>query len=126
MTAIPAELDSSVNCLEERLGVDAGDDEVGFVDGLRPLGRGADADGWEWMAYAGEERRLLWESAGVRHYRKSIHLKAVVIVESEGLMLDHPWIKLEARCGKTISAARMTAVENRHIIFLCHCIDGVE
>lgn len=96
MAAIPAEFDSSVNCLEERLGVDAGDDEVGFVDGLRPLGRGTDADSRERMTNAGEERRLFRESAGVRHYCKSIHLKAVVIVESEGLMLDHPWIKLES------------------------------
>ncbi len=78
------------------------------------------------MAYAGEERRLLWESAGVRHYRKSIHLKAVVIMESERFVLDHPRIKLEARSGKTISAAGMAAVEDWHIIFLCHCIDGVE
>ena len=82
MTAIPAELDSSVNCLEERLGVDAGDDEVGFVDGFRTLGRGADADSWEWMAYTGEERRLLWESAGIRYDRKGVHLKAVVVVEA--------------------------------------------
>ncbi len=126
VVTVSAELDSSVNCLEEGFGVDAGDDEVGFVDGLRPLGAGAYADSWEWMAYAGEERRLLWESAGVRHYRKSIHLKAVVIMESERFVLDHPRIKLEARSGKTISAAGMAAVEDWHIIFLCHCIDGVE
>ena len=96
MAAIPAEFDSSVNCLEERLGVDAGDDEVGFVDGLRPLGRGTDADSRERMTNAGEERRLFRESSGVRHYRKSIHLKAVVVVEAEGFVLNHSRIELES------------------------------
>lgn len=62
VVTVSAELDSSVNCLEERLGIDAGDDEVGFIDGLRPLSRGAYADSRERMAYAGEERRLLRES----------------------------------------------------------------
>ena len=55
MTAIPAELNSSVNCLKERLGVDAGDDEVGFVNSFRALGTGADADGRERVANASEE-----------------------------------------------------------------------
>ena len=41
-------------------------------------------------------------------------------------MLNHPWIKLEARSGKTVAAARMAAVEDWHIIFLSHCIDGIE
>ena len=126
VTAIPAEFHSSIDCLEERLGINAGDDEVGFVNCLRTLGAGAYADSRERMADTGEERRLLWESAGVRHYRKSIHLQAVVVVEAEGFVLNHSWIELEALCGKTVAAARMAAVEDRHIIFLCHCIDGVE
>ena len=96
MTAIPAEFHSSIDCLEERLCVNSSYDEVGFVDSFRALGAGADADGWEWMAYAGEERRLLRESAGIRHYRKSIHLQAVVVVEAERFVLNHSWIELEA------------------------------
>ena len=96
MTAISAELDSSVDCLKERLGIDAGNDEVGFVYRLRTLGAGAYADCRERMAYAGEERRLLWESAGVRHYRKSIQLQAVVVVEAERFVLNHSRIKLES------------------------------
>ena len=55
MAAVPAKFHCSVNGLEERLGVDAGDDEVGFVDGFRALGAGADADGRERMADTGEE-----------------------------------------------------------------------
>ena len=54
MTAIPAELDSSVNCLEERLGIDAGNNEISLVNGLRPLSRGAYADFRERMADTGE------------------------------------------------------------------------
>lgn len=65
VASISAELHSSIDCLEERLGVNAGDDEVGFVNSLRTLSAGAYADCRERMAYAGEERRLLWESSRI-------------------------------------------------------------
>ena len=55
VVAVAAEFDCGVNCLEEGFGVNAGDDEVGFVDSFRALGAGADADCWERMAYAGKE-----------------------------------------------------------------------
>ena len=55
MVAVAAEFDCGVNCLEEGFGVNAGDDEVSFVDCFRALGTGADADCREWMANAGEE-----------------------------------------------------------------------
>lgn len=55
VVAVAAEFDCGVNCLEEGFGVDAGDDEVGFVDGFGTLGAGADADCRERVAYAGEE-----------------------------------------------------------------------
>ena len=96
MVAIAAEFDCGVNCLEEGFGVDAGDDEVGFVDGFGTLGAGADADCRERVAYAGEERRLLRKGAAVADHCKGIHLKAVVVVEAEGFVLNHPWIKLES------------------------------
>ena len=41
--------------LEQTIGVDAGEDESGFVEGFRTFSGGADADGRERMAYAGEE-----------------------------------------------------------------------
>ena len=72
--AVAAEFYSSVNCLEERLFVDAGDDEVAFVDGLRALGRCAYADCGERMANAGEETALLRECAAVAHYGEGVHL----------------------------------------------------
>lgn len=55
MVAVATEFDCGINCLEEGLGVDAGDDEVGFVDSFRALSAGADADCRERMAYASEE-----------------------------------------------------------------------
>ena len=96
MTAISAEFHSSIDCLEERLGVDAGDDEVGFVNRLRTLGAGAYADSRERMSHRCKERRLLRESSRILNHRKSIHLQAIVIVESKRLMLNHSWIELES------------------------------
>ena len=55
VVAIAAEFDCGINCLEEGFGVDAGNDEVGFVDSFRALGTGADADCREWMSNTGEE-----------------------------------------------------------------------
>lgn len=56
--AIVAVLDQfycSFHRLEQSVGVDAGENESGFVERFRTLGGGADADGRERMAYAGEE-----------------------------------------------------------------------
>ena len=53
--AVAAEFYGGVNCLEERLFVNASDDEVAFVDGFRALCGGANADGREWVAHTGEE-----------------------------------------------------------------------
>lgn len=55
MVAVAAEFNCGVNCLEEGFGVDAGDDEVGFVDGFRALGTGSDADCRERVTNTGEE-----------------------------------------------------------------------
>ena len=94
--AVAAEFYSSVNCLEERLFVDAGDDEVAFVDGLRALGGGTNADGREWVADTGEETAFFGECAAIAHHCKGVHLKAVVVVEAEWLVLNHALIELEA------------------------------
>lgn len=53
--AVTAEFHCGVHCLEQALGVDAGDDEVSLVYSLRTLGAGADADGRERMSHRGEE-----------------------------------------------------------------------
>ena len=63
MLTVLAEFYSSIYRLKEALGVDAGNDEVTLVDGFGTFGRGADADGGEGMAYAGEEAALLWKGA---------------------------------------------------------------
>ena len=55
MLTVLAEPNSSIYCLKETLLIDAGNDEVALVDGFRTFGRGADADGREWMANASEE-----------------------------------------------------------------------
>lgn len=96
MLAVAAEFYGCVNCLEERLFVDAGDDEVAFVDGLRTLSGGANADGREWVAHTGEEATFFGECAAIAHHCKGVHLKAVVVVESEWLVLNHTFIELEA------------------------------
>ena len=94
--AVAAEFYSCVNCLEERLFVDAGDNEVAFVDGFGALCTGANADGWEWVAHTGEEAAFFGECAAIAHHSKGVHLKTVVVVESEWLVLNHTFIELEA------------------------------
>ena len=71
---VTAEFYSGVNCLEERLFVDAGDDEVAFVDGFGALCAGANADGWEWVAHTGEKAAFFGKCAAVGYNRKSVHL----------------------------------------------------
>ena len=126
MVGVAAEGDGGVNGLEEALFVDAGDDKVGFVEGFGALGGGADADGGEGASDAGEEGALFGEGAGVGNYGEGVHLQAVVVVEAEGLVLDDAPIELEAGGGEAVARARVAAVEDGHIVFLGHTVDGVE
>lgn len=48
------------------------------------------------MSDTGEERRFLGKGSAIADDGKGIHLKAVVIVEAEGLMLDDTRVELEA------------------------------
>ena len=121
--AVAAEFYGCINCLEERLFVDAGDDEVAFVDGFRALGGGANADGGEWVAHTGEEAAFFGECATIAHHSKGVHLKAVVVVETERIVLNHTFIELEARGCKAIAAAWVAAVEDWHVVFFCHLVD---
>ena len=63
MIAIVVHIHCTLDSLEEGFLVDACDEEATLVEGLRTLGRGADAHCGEGMTYAGEERRLLGECA---------------------------------------------------------------
>lgn len=47
------------------------------------------------MADAGEERGFLGKSSAIADDGKSVHLKAVVVVETEGFMLDDTRVELE-------------------------------
>ena len=121
--AVAAEFYGSVNCLEERLFIDAGDDEVAFVDGFGALCGGTNADGWEWVAHTGEEAAFFGESATIAHHCKGVHLKAVIVVETEWLVLNHALIEFEARGCKAVATAWVTAVEDWHVFLLRHLID---
>lgn len=96
MLTVTAEFNGSVDGLEQGLLVDTSNDEVALVDGFGTLGRGADADSGEGMADAGEERGFLGKGSAITDDGKGVHLKAVVVVEAEGLMLNDARVKLEA------------------------------
>ena len=78
------------------------------------------------MSYTGEERTLLRKSAAVTDYGKSIHLKAVVVMEAERLVTDDPRVETEPARLKTVAAAWMAAVQHRHVVFLRHRINCIE
>lgn len=94
--AVFDELDGDIHALQQAFGVDAAEDEAAFVEGFRTFGAGADADGRERVAYAGEEAALLGEGAAVAHHTEGVHLQTVVIVETKRLVLDHALVELEA------------------------------
>ena len=76
------------------------------------------------MADACEEGAFFGERAAVAHDGKCVHLQAVVVVEAEGFVLNHALIELESRCGKAVTAARVAAVQNRHVVLFGHFVDG--
>lgn len=115
-----------VDGLEKSLGVDAGENEARLVERLGTLGRGADADCRERMPYTGEERTLLGKGARIGYDCERVHLKAVVVVESQRLLNLYARIKLESGSLETMTAAGVAAVENQHVILLGHCVDRIE
>lgn len=96
MLTVTAELDGSINGLQQGLLVDTCNDEVTLVDSFGTLGRGADANGGEGMVDAGEEGGFFGKGSAIADDGKSVHLETVVVVETEGLMLDDAWVELEA------------------------------
>lgn len=96
MLTVTAELDGGVNGLQQGFLVDTCNDEVTLVDGLGALGRGTDADGGEGVTDAGEEGGFFGKGSAIADDGEGVHLKAVVVVETEGLMLDDTRVELEA------------------------------
>ena len=76
------------------------------------------------MTNAREEGAFFGECAAVTHDGESVHLQAIVIVESERFMLNYAFVELETRCGETVTAARMATVKNRHVVLFGHLVDG--
>ena len=124
--AVAAEFYCSINSLEERLRINSRNNEISLINSLRTLGAGADADGRERMSHRGEEGRFLRKGAAVADYCEGIHLQAIIVVESERLVLNDAWVQLEARSGETVTAARMATIEDRHIILLSHSVDSIK
>lgn len=121
--AVADEGDCYVNALQQTNGVNAAENEAAFVEGLGPLGRGANADCREWMPNRSKERRLFRQSATVGNHGESVHLETVVVMETEGLMLDDTSVELESTSLQALTAARVAAIEDRHIVLLRHLVD---
>lgn len=104
--------------------IDACQNKAALVQSLRALRGSADAHRRERVPHAGEETALLGQSAAVADHGEGVHLQAVVVVEAQGLMLDHPLVQLEAGLLQTLFAAGMAAVQHGHVVLLRHFIDG--
>jgi len=78
------------------------------------------------MADAREEGRLLGEGAAIGDHRKRVHLQAVVVMEAQRLVANHARIELEAARLQPLPRARVTGVQDGHIILLRHLVDGCE
>ena len=124
VVAVGVHRDGGINGLEQRLFVDSGDKEARLVKRFGAFGAGADADCRERMADTRKEGAFFGQRTAVAHDGKGIHLQAIVIVETERFMLNHALVKLEARCGEAVTAARVTAVEYRHVVLFGHLVDG--
>lgn len=96
MLTVTAEHDGSINGLQQGLLVDTSNDEVTLVDSFGTLGRGADANGGEGMVDAGEEGGFFGKGSAIADDSEGVHLKAVVVMEAKGLMLDDTRVELEA------------------------------
>ena len=124
MVAVGVHRDGGVDGLEQRLFVDSGDKEASLVKRFGAFGTGADADCRERMAHTREEGAFFGQGAAVAHDGEGVHLQAIIIMETEGFMLNHALVKLEAACSQTVSAARVAAIKNRHVVLFGHLVDG--
>ena len=106
--------------------VDACQDETSLVQRLGALGGGADAHRRERVPHAGEETALLGQSTAVTDHGEGVHLQAVIVVETQGLVLNHPLVQDEAGLLQTLFAAGMAAVQHGHVVLFRHFVDGSE
>ena len=105
---------------------DAGEREAGLVQRLGALGGGADTHRWERAADAREEAGLLGQGAGVGDHGEGVHLQAVVVVEPHRLVHAHARVQLEAGGLQALAGARVTGVQDRHVVFLGQRVDRGE
>ena len=124
VVAVGVHRDGGIDGLEQRLFIDSRDKEARLVERFRAFRAGADADCRERMAHTREEGAFFGQRTAVTHDGECVHLQAVVVVEAEGFMLNHALVKLEAACSQTVSAARVAAIQNRHVILFGHLVDG--
>ena len=124
VVAVLIHRDGGVDGLQERLFIDSRDKEAGLVKRFGAFRAGADADSRERVPDAREEGTFFGQGAAVTHDGKRIHLQAVVVMESEGFVLYHALVKLKARGGKAVTAARVATVKNRHVVLFGHLVDG--
>lgn len=106
--------------------IDACQDKATLIQSLRALRGSADTHCRERMPHAGEEAALLGQSAAVTDHGEGVHLQAVVVVEAQGVVLNHPLVQLEPRLLQALFAAGMAAVQHGHVVLLRHFIDGSE
>lgn len=112
--------------LEQPLLGDAGQREAGLVQRLGALGGSADANGRERAPNACKEAGLLGQGAGVGNHGEGVHLQAVVVVESHGLVHAHAQVQLEAGGLQALAGARVAGVQDRHVVFLRKRVDRRE
>ena len=124
VVAVSVHRDGGINSLQERLFVDSGDKEARLVECFGAFRAGTDADCRERMADACEEGAFFGERAAVAYDGECVHLQTVVVVESEGFVLNHAFVELETACSQTVTAARVAAVEYRHVVLFSHLVDG--
>lgn len=118
--------DGELHGLQQPPGVYAAEDEASLVQGLGPLGAGADAYCRDGPADGGVERALLGERAAVADRAEGVHLEAVVVVEAQGLLHPDPRVQPEPAGLEPAARARVAAVQHRHAVFLRHGVDGGE
>ena len=78
------------------------------------------------MPDAREVAAFLRQCPRVGHHREGVHLEAVVVVKSEGLVPDDPSVQFEAARLQPLSRPRVAAVQHRHVVFPGHGVYRAE
>ena len=122
--AVSVHLHGGIHGLEEAVRIDACQDKATLVQSFRSLRGGTDAHRRKRVPHAGEEAALLGQGAAVADHGEGVHLQAVVVMETQGLVLDHPLVQPETGLLQTLFAAGMAAVQHGHVVLFRHFIDG--